>query len=291
MSCLKAGHYRMRHAGRRRNRRKITSMTVYIMTRDRLDNLRKIIPRWQAQRIPVVLVVELEEVQMHREFVNAAGFSDIRIIATQQENRGIGHKRRFAVIHAKSQKLRSIIMSDDDMRPANGAIMHSLLRQASKPSVLGIGAIRSIHDRFTGGALSRRSDVILCPGGWGFQLFALNIDNTMSVGNFNSRLDCYGEDAELMRLGISNGIPWLVHCGVRSEPLGKRYDPGGMNAYISDGTRLAREQECRRIIHERWPQYTSSPEAKPRMQWQKMLNDYIPGWKGLSALHGGRWVS
>lgn len=120
-------------------------------------------------------------------------------------------------------------------------------------------------------------------------MFALNVATALEVGNFDSRLDCYGEDAELARAGISNGYPWLVHCGARAEAIGKRYDPGGMNSYISDGTRLDRETACRKIIHDRWPSYTSGPEARPRMAWKKMLDDYIPHWRTLSALDGGRW--
>jgi hypothetical protein len=122
------------------------------------------------------------------------------------------------------------------------------------------------------------------------QLFALNLANTVYIGNFDSRLDCFGEDHELMRMGIAvSGFPWLVHCDVKCEAIGVRYDPGGLNSFISDGTRALREIECRKIIHERWPQYTSRPEARPRMLWQKMLNDYIPNWRELSAIHGGSW--
>jgi hypothetical protein len=183
-----------------------------------------------------------------------------------------------------------MIMSDDDMRPTATTNMTRLLTAARKSNVIGIGATRSLHDRNSKGAISRNHGPILCPGGWGMQLFALNIKNTIEVGNFDSELDCFGEDAELERMGIATiGIPWLVHCDVKCEAIGVRYDPGGMNSFITDGTRALREIACRRIIHERWPMYTSAPERRPNMRWQKMLDDYITGWRELSAIHGGSW--
>ncbi len=93
-----------------------------------------------------------------------------------------------------------------------------------------------------------------------------------------------------MRQGIAQlGIPWLVHCGVKCDPIGVRYDPGGINSLINDGTRGLREIACRELIHRRWPDYTSAAAAKPRMRWQKMLDDYIPDWRSRSAIHGGQW--
>jgi hypothetical protein len=266
-------------------------MTVYIMTRDRQDNLRKIVPRWLDQNMRVVLVTERSEQDEHVRLVRRERWgSDRVIVISPQRERGIGHKRRYAVNHAKALGLQSIIMSDDDMQPANNTDMNSILWEARNPKVLGIGATRSLHDRNSRGAVSANHGLILCPGGWGMQMFSLNIENTLAVGNFDSELDCFGEDAELERMGIATiGIPWLVHCDVRCNAIGVRYDPGGINAYITDGTRALREVACRRIIHERWPMYASHPERKPRMLWQKMLDDYIPNWRERSAIHGGRW--
>lgn len=264
-------------------------MTAYIMTRSRPGNLKKIVPRWLEQHIPVVLVTEPSEREHHLSLVNGQGWEDVTVINPPQE-RGIGYKRQFSVEHAHSRRLRSIIMSDDDMQPANNSDMDLLLEEAQKPGVLGIGAARSLHDHFSGGATKNNDGVILCPGGWGMQLFALNVRSALDAGNFDAALDCFGEDHELARNGIARlGLPWAVHCTVRCEPVGVRYDPGGINAFITDGTRPKREQACREIIYRRWPRYASVPDARPRMRWQKMLDDYIPGWREFSAMHGGSW--
>lgn len=264
-------------------------MVAYIVTRDRPGNLKRIIPRWLEQDIPVTLVVEGSESEQHKSLVRGMGWGRmVSVISPVQRNRGIGHARRFAVAQA-SRVHRSIIMSDDDVMPNRNSSMRTLLREAESPYVLGIGATRTLHDRFSGGVTASRDDVILCPGGWGMQLFALNIENTIKIGNFDSRLDCFGEDHELMRNGIATGIPWLVHCGAKCDALGVRYDPGGLNSFIGSGDRAKREIECRKVIHKRWPAYVSMPEARPRMRWQKMLDDYIPGWRTRSAMHGGEW--
>jgi hypothetical protein len=166
--------------------------------------------------------------------------------------------------------------------------MKLLLAEAALPGVLGIGAVRSIHDHFTGGAISRNTGVILCPGGWGFQLFGLNVRTALELGNFDPLLHSYGEDGELCRNGIRAGIPWRAHCDVKCAPIGKRYAPGGISTrFRRPEERTAAERECLTIIHDRWPYYTNRPENPLRVAWQRMLDHYIPDWRERSAIHGG----
>jgi hypothetical protein len=263
---------------------------VYIVTRDRLDNLEKIIPRWLEQYFYVTLVIEHSEYMKHDALIRGMGvYDDIAIISPKAENKGIGHARKYAVTNACLRGLRSFIMSDDDLRPHKDSVMADLVKEAEKPNVLGIGATRPLHDRFSHNMTRDRDDVIICPGGWGMQVFALNVRNTVDVGNFNPRLDCWGEDHELMRDGIVCGFPWLVHCGVKCEPIGVRYDPGGLHSYIGKGNRSERELECRKLIYERWGNYVSKPDKRPRTAWARMMDEYIPNWRSKSAIHGGEW--
>jgi hypothetical protein len=262
-------------------------MTVYIPTMSRYDNLRKIVPAWLKQNIPVRLVVEAAEFSAHSSFRDEQGWKGlVRVIPAPRDHLGIGYARGFCVTHARHSGLESIIMSDDDMRPVSDA--WPLLDYAENNGVLGIGAVRGIHDRFTGGAVSANRGPILCPGGWGFQLFALNVRTAIDVGNFDKRLHSYGEDGELCRQGIARGIPWLVHCDVKCAAIGKRYAPGGISArFARPEYRTDAERQCLAIIHDRWPAYTNRPDQPLRVAWQKMLNDYIPDWRERSAIHGG----
>lgn len=267
---------------------------IYIPTRARPDNLRKIIPRWlETTNInsTVFLVVDKSEAADTRRFVKSLplDFERDRVaVLSVADNVGIGAVRAAAVKHAARLGFTSIIMSDDDLRPAVGSQMNALLRYARRKEVLGIGATRAYHDFLSGGATKEHDGPILCPSGWGLQTFALNIPNALKVGNFDVKLDCFGEDAELMRAGLAHGFPWLVHCGVKCEPIGKRYEPGGLAEYTATpDLRKAGEQRCQKLIHARWPDFTSRPPSPSRVSWQKMYNHFIPNWREKSAMHGG----
>ena len=207
--------------------------------------------------------------------------------------KGIGAIRRtIALSHAQADRngLRAIISGRDGWSlPDKASDFHELLDWAKRPDVLGIGATRPIHDRFTGGAISRNSGAILCPGG-GAYVLGLNVENALKAGNYDKRLHTIGDDAELARQGISKlRIPWLAHCDVRWSSLGTRYSPGGINARFQEDPdrRKAAERECFRIIHDMWPAYTNSPDKPLRMAWAKFLDHYLPGWKARSAIHNG----
>jgi TET-Associated Glycosyltransferase len=264
-------------------------MRAYIFTRSRPDSLIKVVPAWQAQQIPITLVVEPDEFGSTLALRDERLWTDTSILSLPLPNRGMGAARAFAVLHARSKGYKSVILSDDDIRPARFSDMGELLYEAARPGVLGVGAVHGLQDRFTSGAITaNKGKVILCPGGWGFTLYALNVSNALSAGNFDPELDCFGEDAELARNGIARlRIPWRVHCGVWADYFSKRGDPGGFSAMFPDGTRAVRESACRAIIHERWPEYASAPDKAARMLWNKFLTKYIPDWKSRSAIHGG----
>jgi hypothetical protein len=262
---------------------------VYIPTLSRTDMLKKTVPQWIDQGLQIRLVVDRAEFSIHDKLKRAEDWGrDVYILPLPLSGRGMGYARNFIVQHAKKTSLVSIIMSDDDVHIHTNSNASLLLEEAEKPGVLGVGAIRSLHDRFTNGAISKNHGAILCPGGWGFTIHGLNIETALACGNFDPKLHSFGEDAELARMGIIRGIPWRVHCDVEFVSLNKRLDPGGFSAkYQTLEARLTAELECRKIIHRKWPNYTSIPEKKPRVAWQKLLNDYIPNWKEASAIHGG----
>jgi len=266
--------------------------TVYICTRNRLNNVSKVVPRWLDQNFRVILVVEPEQEDEHISLCDDMQWAGdgVYVLPLSRPNLGIGYSRNQAVLHAWKMRSRSIIMADDDIRPASGldSDMADLIDEASKPNVLGIGAVLRIHDHFTGGAISANSGVILCPGGWGGRLYGLNVDRAVELGNYDVKLDCLGEDDDMKRQGIAAGIPWLVHCDVWAESIGSRFQPGGVQAFVGND-RKSREERNHWLLHERWPRYVSAPPKKFRMEWAKMLDDHIPNWRERSAIHGGVW--
>lgn len=265
-------------------------MTVYIPTMGRPANVRKIVPRWLELGQDVRLVVNEDEANLHLAIRAQEGWGSEVTVWAPAGARGIGQIRNKIVRHADRRRLTSIILSEDDVMPERKSDFNELLDWADRPDVLGIGATRPIHDRFTGGAISYNSGAILCPGGWGFVCFGLNVRNALAAGNYWSALHTIGDDAEMARQGIAKlRIPWLAHCDVRWSSLGTRYSPGGINARFGEDVvkRHTAERECMALIHERWPLYTNAPDKRLRVSWAKMLDDYLPGWKQRSAIHGG----
>lgn len=264
-------------------------MVVYIPTLSRLSNIQKIIPFWLEQDIQVRLVVEHREYRAHTILKRKNGWdSNVYILPLPLAGRGIGYARSYCVQHAKKTALDSIIMSDDDIYVHPSSDAYKLLDEAEKPGVLGIGGKLPIQDRFTAGATTNMTGPILCPSGWAFKLYGLNVQTALNCGNYNSRLDACGEEQELARQGISRGIPWLVHCDVKCVAIGNRYAPGGLSAkYSTIEKRTRAERDCMAIIHQLWPEFTNAPDKPSRVAWQKMLDRYIPDWREASALHGG----
>jgi TET-associated glycosyltransferase-like protein len=267
------------------------SEVVYIPTMGRLANLEKVIPRWLDQDFDVVLVVPESEREVHGDLLyDHEWFGRVSIVAERGKKRGIGYVRKVCVAHAESHGLKSFVMADDDVRPEPDSDMSLLTAAARRPGVLGIGSPRRLTDYYTGGAISRNSGVIMCPGGWGLQLWAMNVETTIKIGNFDEKIHSWGEDAELVIRGIMAGIPWLAHCDVWHESIGKRYLPGGISGRFEEDreARTAAEQECVAYVHSLYPKYTAPPGHKFRVAWQKLLDDHIPDWRSRSAIHGGR---
>jgi len=269
----------------------MTDGAIYISTLSRPDNLRKVIPYWLEQELPIRLVVERREFALHNKLIkderwNSNG-GNITVIPLPLASRGLGYSRWYCVTHAGQMKMKSIVLADDDLYPRRESDYWDLLEAAEHPKVLGIGATCSLYDRFTSGAMSKLHGVILCSG-VGFQCYAVNVATTLSIGNFDPNLSNYGEDLDLAMEGISHGIPWMFHCDVKFNFTGKRHDPGGHSARFKDQeARAAAEQVSMNIVRERWPDFTSGKGKKPRIFWKKLLDECIPNWKEMSALHGG----
>jgi hypothetical protein len=263
---------------------------VYIFSKARPANLRRVVPRWVAtvpNNIDINIVTDRSEVPDVRTLMKQEGWpSQVRTYRLRRDDEGIGYARRNVVSHAFGQGHDAIIMADDDIMPAVDSPMRRLVQVARLTDSLGVGATHGQHDLLTGGYTKNHDDVILCPSGYGFQLFALNVRNALAVGNYDDRLTCFGEDAELMRQGIAHGYPWKLHCGVKCVKIGKRGDPGGIQELMGD-YRATAEQACQNMIHTRWPDFTSTPPKPSRMAWQKFYDYYIPTWRQRSAMHGG----
>lgn len=266
---------------------------VYIPTRGRWDRLEKIVESWHYWGFTVVLVTELDQEQeagsFYRQHVNKDG--DLRILySTDKPGNGIGWVRNWIVEHAYACGYDSFVMSDDDCYPSQIHVNPmGLLEAVEAYPVLACAASHGQQNHFLGGLLdSHPNEVVLAANGICFQLFAINANRAIKVGNFDKTLKVY-EDAEFMRSGIMHGFPWSLHTGVRMVKTGQSGDPGGIQDYIDvryrestlvDQTRLA-------LAGRHGGDMISVPPNRPRQSWAKFYDKYMPGWRRYSAGHGG----
>lgn len=260
-------------------------MDVWVPTMRRPDNIREIIPRWLAVMEPKThlwLVVAKNEAAVTAAIVAEGGWRDhVSVVRLPREVQGIGAIRGHIVKLAFQNGDRAMIMSDDDIYPHHSANLGNMRRIVRSTNILGVGCVTSYHSLLLG----HRKDMlygeepILATSGYGFRLFAINVDRAIEVGNFNPALDVSFEDAELMRQGVRRGMRWYLDPLVKAIPLGKRFEAGGIAALTGDPEERARRTDLNyRLCYTMWSKYMAEP-PKQRMSWKKMLDDYWPGWR------------
>jgi hypothetical protein len=259
--------------------------TVYISTRGRPGNIRKVTPVWRSMGFNIVLTVEPQEVDLYAASVDWVHYPrETKIQPLPKANQGLAYSRHHALIHAASYGLESIIVADDDIKPAWG--MATLVEDASHSKVLGITARYSYHDLALGGRIKKFDGVILQPCGM-FRMVALNVDNVMKLGNYDPAADnC--EDADLMLNGIQHGFPWMVDLDSKALSMGKRHEPGGSLDYLNYiGRSVQDHTRWKPSLENKYPEVVGNFKGTTRVFWRKAYDMYMPGWKKYSALHGG----
>lgn len=223
--------------------------------------------------------------------------------------------------------LSSFIMADDDVMPKTPGKgwtnnMVRLQQAVESGKYIGCAAVHGYQDFTTGGFLKKElanprvtdsgATVIgrpcLAPTGLFGQCFAINTYRALvEVGGFDPELTVAYEDNDFMMRCVSRGVPWLFHSGVWMDRLGGRFETGGISDYcdvsrdtakqvnrdihylISQGDEYSQKLlDCRLILKRKWDFYTSDPHGRQfRISWKKLYDGQIPGWKAMSALHGG----
>lgn len=268
---------------------------VYIPTRNRLTNLVRILPAWDKQKPDnILLAVEPGEVKKHEKFlrensiVHSLG-TEINVVPVRPEDRGIGYTRNFMVKHARNMGFEAIVMADDDSMPNPDTNVWKLVKRLESTPTIGLGACFSFYGLMLGNKRIREtSRPYLVPGGMGYIMFSLNLPLLEELDiNFDKRLHTFWEDAELVRDGMeAGGLAWHVHTGVKATSIGKRYERGGLSAANNESRkkRSRRERECRQIVYDKWgSKYISHPDKRPRCAWQKMLDDFVEGWRAKAV--------
>lgn len=266
---------------------------VFIPTRGRHADIKKLVNEWMKHGFQPHLVVEPSEIDLYKKATDSIGFG---IHPLEWDNQGIGNARAHCVNLAASFGYKSIILADDDIKPSrlvDKARMLELAASARHKKVLGITARYSYHDLCLGSKITDRDDVILLPTGT-FRLVALNVANVLDIGNYDKNLE-YAEDCDLFLRGLEAGFPWMVHLGTWSNSIGKRYQPGGMLAFAGGEHNLEDSKKSwHETLYDKYPMFINDPEKADftkqnsiRISWRKAYDHYLPDWRKWSMLQGG----
>lgn len=260
---------------------------VYISSRGRVANARKVVPIWHNQgfEFDIFIAVEPDEFYLYANGLSECGINYAEILPLPRPNQGLAYSRKFCVTHAASFGWESIIATDDDIKPVHG--VENTVMDAAHPKALGITIRYSYHDLALGDKIRSLGGIILQPNGM-FRMVALNVNNVMRLGNYDPNADnC--EDADLMLRGLEAGFPWMVDLDSKAASIGKRHEPGGSLDYINTiGRSIYDHTHKKPILVKKFPEIaTSNSEGKTRVAWLKAHDKYLPDWRKWSALHGG----
>lgn len=278
---------------------------VVIPSRGRWQGARKLTQAWHKEGFDVAWMVEPDESDIYwNAIIGSAPITgppntdppSTYISVLSKPNAGISHSRNKCVQYAADNGYKSFILADDDIKPSSkGSNILSLVEMAKHSKVMGITARYSYHDLCLGEAFKdfKQNKVILNPGGT-FRLVALNIQNVLELGNYDTNLQ-YAEDCDLFLRSLQAGFPWMLHAGTWSNSIGTRYQPGGMLDFVGEQNLAKAKGLWHEDIHAKWPDFTN--EHKPsvcagkqnciRFQWKRAYDHFLPDWKKWSHLHGG----
>jgi hypothetical protein len=288
----------------------MNSYHVFIPSRGRWQGARKLTEIWLEHGFEVHWVVEPSE---HNQYFDSlvipySGAKRIGVPSTYvhplpRPNMGIGFSRHHCINLAASYGLRTMLLADDDIKPGRlveKANMKNFVECAGHSKVLGITARYGYHDLCLGDKIKDREDLILLPSGT-FRLVALNVNNVLSLGNYDKSLE-YAEDCDLFLRGLKYGFPWMIHLGTWTNSIGGRYQPGGILDYAKSAYSKAEVSDLLKVkkhdwhweLYDKYPNFVNDPakadfskQNSIRISWRKAYNMLLPDWQKWSALHGG----
>lgn len=263
------------------------SPRVYITSRGRPDNVRKLLPAWEAEGFSVYFMVEPDEAETYRAAIDSIPHTNsVTVLSLPDKNLGVGYSRADCLAHAQADGQQSVLLSDDDVKPYNGG-MESMLEFACGPRVLGVTAWHDYIDFALGVKGKERTDAIISPSIF-MRIWALNIDNVLSIGGIDRSIKCI-DDAELKFRAHTHGYPWVINFGAKVRSFAKRYAEGGVNLLGDNAIDVATDQ----ILDKHRPHLDSGlirRGGKPeqvKYNWVKIHDRFMPGWRNWSEKHGG----
>lgn len=258
------------------------SGAVYIHTRDRIQFLTKTLPKWAAitpDDIPIMLVVEPDEMILHHKFLDRMGLHGrVSALGIRGRNKGMGNSRNVAFKHARKNGHESFITTDDDLFPKDDPAI--LLDSALSEETLGIGCYFSIYGMMLGG-LAKGDGCVDVGTSIGMRCMAMATHLVEEVGGFPIEWKGY-DDQEMARRGIKElGLPWMVNADFECNSIAKRGDPGGMASLPGYKNPAVAKHRAHLLAREGYPDYVSDPakcnvedgKCSYTFKWKKFRHD------------------
>lgn len=253
---------------------------VYIPSRARVHLLEKTRKHWQEQDCQVHVVIDKNnrDFRDYTKFITAVE-DNFNLLVMEEKNIGMGAIRQTILGHAADHNLESFVMADDDSFLRRGTV-EALAKIVLMEDVIGVGASSSFHGLMIGNEVLKTRASWPIAGGYGHILVAINVSEALACGGYDPELTAWGEDTELQRKGIGQGIPWYYTTVVEMGSVAKRYSPGGLADQYRGHRRKTQERKCHQFIYDRWPDYISKPElGRFRCSWKRIMADYCAGYE------------
>jgi len=266
------------------------SRGVIIVTRDRIETLRKTLPNWLEQELPILLLTEKNQVAKHQALIKELGAKkEIVVAGHPKKNQGVGYARMRAVEIADTFGIEAFIMSDDDMKITKGH-PNVLLDFVAAGKAIICGGWMPNYGQWVpdGNRISKESNLVVPCGGARDRVMAINTKLALVAGNFHPKLKTL-DTQEMNRRGIKIGHLWWIHSGCHIAMVNKPHDDGGIQAmYKTEKERAAQNLKDHELTFKLWgPKYISPPPKRMSTKWLILATDYI-GPKAAEALRLAR---
>lgn len=222
--------------------------------------------------VPIHVVFEP---QYYGEVARELRGTGARPLVLPRDDMGIGYSRNQAVTNAERKGYETIIMMDDDKKFSGN--IPEWLGIARRKDIVVVGSFQTIYGLWypdtlmVQAAKARQSLTFLHGGSAGNQVFALNVANTMALGNFNASLRAF-EDQELCRQAMKQfGLPWYIHTGILAADRVPRSQQYKMIGNTDSPSRIAGHEAVAQL----WPEFISQPPKRHVCRWKKLAQTYL----------------
>ena len=264
---------------------------IIFVSRDRVDTMRQVLPRWLEQDLPILILTEPGQVARYKKMVHEdlEIKKEIVIAGHPKRNKGVGYARMRSVEVAQTFGVDAFVLSDDDMIITKGNVRKLLRFVDDERSIICAGWMPNyglwVPD---GNKIGKEDNLVIPCGGARDRVMAINTALALAAGNFHPGLK-WLDTQEMNRRGIRAGHLWYIHSGVHIAMINKPRDPGGIQAVFK--TEEEREKQGRKdheTVYKLWgPKYISQPPKRMATRWLKMAEDFI-GPKAAEVLKESR---